>query len=141
MSISYKILHLHVQTFYNIFTLVFLFFFVLTRMSKAILKLIIPPSMHSPHISYTLDNYVSISYKILHLHVEIVYNFFTLVFLFYVLLTLSKAIIEFTIPPSMCSIHVPLTSSNYRKKQTNKQTNKQVGILARIFELQSSCII
>ena len=105
-SISYKILHLHVQTSYNIFTLVFLFFFVLTRISKAILKLTILSSTYSPHVSYTSSNYMSISYKILHLHVEIVYNFFTLVFLFYFLLTLSKAIIEFTIPPSMCSLHV-----------------------------------
>ena len=52
-SISYKILHLHVQTFYNIFTLVFLFFFVLTQISKAILKLTILPSTYSPHVSYT----------------------------------------------------------------------------------------
>ena len=127
MSISYKILHLHVQTFYNIFTLVFLFFFVLTRMSKAILKLIIPPSMHSPHISYTLDNYVSISYKILHLHVEIVYNFFTLVFLFYFLLTLSKTIIEFSILPSICSLHVPHTSSHYKKQKTKTKTRRNIG--------------
>ena len=97
------------------------------RMSKAILNLIIPPSMYSHRVSYTSGNYMSISYKILHLHVEIVYNLFTLVFLFYFLLTLSKAIIEFTIPPSMCSIHVPLTSSNYRKKQTNKQTSRNIG--------------
>ena len=74
------------------------------RMSKTILKLIILLSMYSPHVSYTSGNYMSISYKILHLHVEIVYNFFKLVFLFYFLFTLSKAIVEFTIPPSMCSL-------------------------------------
>lgn len=73
-------------------------------MSKAILKLIIPLSMYSPRVSYTSSNYMSISYKILHLHVEIVYNFFTLVFLLYFLLTLSKAIIEFTITLSMCAV-------------------------------------
>ena len=93
-------------------------------MSKAILKLIIPPSMHSPHISYTLDNYVSISYKILHLHVEIVYKFFTLVFLFYFFLTLSKPIIEFTIPRvcvvSMSHTHQVITKNKNKNKIKNK---------------------
>ena len=122
-------------------------------MSKAILKLIIPPSTYSLRIPHTSGNYLSISYKILHLHAEIVYKFFTLVFLFYFLLTLSKAIIEFTIPwvcvVSMSHTHQVITKNknenkikNKNKKTKNKkQKQKQEGILARIFELQSSWII
>ena len=116
-------------------------------MSKAILKSIIPPSTYSLCISYTSGNYLSISYKILHLHVEIVYKFFTLVFLFYFFLTLSKPIIEFTIPRvcvvSMSHTHQVITKNknenkikNKNKKQktkNKKQKQKQEGILARIF--------